>query len=77
MTETELPAGYRIREAGVPGSPTQYQVVHGSNHNLQVVGVRMEREEATQLAVSHHNRVQAERSAALNRPPTPSRAPRR
>jgi hypothetical protein len=76
-----LPVGYRIAEAGVPGVPPKYQVLHGSGRAQQFIGIRDTREEAVQLAFQHQSRVEAERAGRLNtaapRPPTPGRGPAR
>jgi hypothetical protein len=77
MTVTDLPAGYRITEAGVPDAPTQYQVLRGSGREQQVVGVRTDRAEATQLAFHHASRSQAEWAAGTRRAPAAPCAPRR
>lgn len=68
MPEDELPAGYRIAESGVPGVPPKYQVLHGTGRQQQYIGMGNDREEVTQLAFRHHNRVQTQRAAAPTRP---------
>jgi hypothetical protein len=77
MHDIDLPAGYRVEEAGVPGVPPKHQVLRGSGRDEQLIGVRDNREEATQLAIRDNDRVQAERAAARNRRPGPERAVRR
>ena len=77
MHDIDLPAGYSIAEAGVPGVPPKHQVLHGSGRDQQLIGVRDNREEATQLAIRDNDRVQAKRTAARNRRPGPDRAVRR
>jgi hypothetical protein len=77
MHDIDLPAGHSIAEAGVPGVPPKHQVLRGSGRDQQLIGVRDNREEATQLAIRDNDRVQAERAAARNRRPHPDRAVRR
>jgi len=77
MHDIDLPAGYRIAEAGVPGVPPKHQVLRGSGRDQQLISVRDHREEATQLAIRDNDRVQAEQAAARNRRPGPDRAVRR
>jgi hypothetical protein len=77
MHDIELPAGYSIAEAGVPGVPPKHQVLRGSGRDQQLIDVRDNREEATQLAIRDNYRVQAERAAAGNRRPGTDRAMRR
>ncbi len=77
MHDLDLPAGYRLAEAGVPGVPAKYQVLRGSGRDQQLSGRRDNREEATQLAIRDNDRIQAERAAVRNRKPSPDRAVRR
>lgn len=77
MHDANLPAGYRLAEAGVPGVPPKYQVLRGSRRDQKFIGMRDNREEATQLAFRDNDRIQAERAAARNRQPNPDRAVRR
>jgi hypothetical protein len=77
MHDIDLPAGYSIAEAGVPGVPPKHQVLRGTGRDQQLIGVRDTREEATQLAIRDNDRVQAERVAARNLRPGPDRAVRR
>lgn len=77
MHDIELPAGYRVEKAGVPGVPPKHQVLRGSGRDQQLIGVRDNREEATQLAIRDNDRVQAKQTAARNRRPGPDRAMRR
>ncbi len=74
MHDVDLPAGYSIAESGVPGVPPKHQVLRGSGRDQQLLGVRDNREEATQLAIRDNDRIQAERAAARNRRPGPDRA---
>jgi hypothetical protein len=77
MHDIDLPAGYSIAEAGVPGVPPKHQVLRGSGRDQQLIGVRDNREDATQLAIRDNDREQAERTADRNRRPGPDRAVRR
>jgi hypothetical protein len=77
MHDIDLPPGYSIAEAGVPGVPPKHQVLRGSGRDERLIGVRDNREEATQLAIRDNDRVQAERAPARNRRPRPERAVRR
>ena len=77
MHDANLPAGYHLAEAGVPGVPPKYQVLRGSGRDQQFIGMRDNREEATQLAFRDNDRIQAERAAVRNRQPNPDRAVRR
>jgi hypothetical protein len=77
MHDIDLPAGYSIAEGGVPGVPPKHQVLRGSGRDQQLIGVRDNREEATQLAIRDNDRVQAERAAARSRRPGRDRAVRR
>ena len=56
MHDIDLPAGYRIAEAGVPGAAPKHQVLRGSGRDQQLIGVRDNREEATQLAIRDNDR---------------------
>lgn len=76
MHDLDLPAGYRLAEAGAPGVP-KYQVLRGSGRDQQFIGMRDNREEATQLAFRDNDRIQAERAVVRNRKPSPDRAVRR
>jgi hypothetical protein len=77
MHDIDLPAGYRVDEAGMPGVPPKRHVLRGSGLDEQLISVRDNREEATQLAIRDTDRAQAERAAARNRRPEPDRAVRR
>lgn len=57
MHDIDLPAGYRIAEAGVPGVPPKHQVLRGTGRDQQLIGMRDNREEATQLAFRDNDRV--------------------
>ena len=50
MHDVDLPAGYSLAEAGAPGVPPKDQVLRGSGRDQQFIGMRDNREEATQLA---------------------------
>jgi hypothetical protein len=77
MHDIDLPAGYSLAEAGAPGVPPKYQVLRGSGRDQQFIGMRDNRDEATQLAFRDNDRIQAERAAVRNRQPNPDRAVRR
>jgi hypothetical protein len=77
MHDIDLPAGYSLAEAGVAGLPPKQQVLRGSGRDQQLIGVRDNLEEATQLAIRDNDRVQAERAATRNRRPGPDHAVRR
>ncbi len=77
MHDVDLPACYSLAEAGVPGVPPKYQVLRGAGRDQQFIGMRDNREEATQLAFRDNDRIQAERTALRNRQPNPDRAVRR
>jgi hypothetical protein len=77
MHDIDLAAGYRVDEAGVPGVPPKHQVPRGSGRDQQLIGVRDEGEEATQLAIRDNDQVQAERAATCSRRPGPDHGVRR
>ena len=77
MHDVDLPAGYSLAEAGVLGVPPKYQVLRGAGRDQQFIGMRDNREEATQLAFRDNDRIQAERAAVRNWQPNPDRAVRR
>jgi hypothetical protein len=69
MHDIDLPAGYSIAEARVPGVPPKYQVLRGSGRDQQLIGARDNREEATQLVIRNNQRFKpsGKRSATGNR----------
>jgi hypothetical protein len=77
MHDIDLPAGYSLAEAGVPGVPPKHRMLRGSGRDQQLTGVRDNRGQATQLTIRDNDREQAERAAARNRRPGTDRAMRR
>jgi hypothetical protein len=77
MHDIDLGAGYRVDEAGVSGVPPKHQEPRGSGRDQQLIGVRDNGEEATQLAIRDNDQVQAERAACRKRRPGPDGAVRR